>query len=171
MRMTQIRRGIFETNSSSTHSITIVDTGGGLMDTSLLRKGASVIYLNSREFGGEREEYTDAQSKAEYLAIYAVDWARSRSKEFQDILVNILKEQTGCAEVIFRFITYNMAQTIAIAVAEQYPFCGMFDFCHFAGIDHNAVEYGELDYIFEDEEKLRQFIFNPKSRLETEYDG
>ena len=55
----KIRQGVFETNSSSTHSICIVKTAD-------IRIPAS-LHLTMGEFGWECENYNDSETKASYL--------------------------------------------------------------------------------------------------------
>lgn len=148
--MKQIRRGIFETNSSSSHSISLADRDG-LMDTLALDEKGNVV-LNGGEFGWEEEQYSDAQSKASYMAIYAMDWAGKNKNKFIKILKDVIKKQTKCNDVIFNFSTD-------------------YDKDNWSYIDHQSVEDKDYDYLFEDEEKLRQFIFNPNSILTTDNDN
>jgi hypothetical protein len=58
--MKQIRRGVFETNSSSTHSICLTDRD----DLLVIPK---VIHFGLDEFGWEHETYHDMTTKAAYL--------------------------------------------------------------------------------------------------------
>lgn len=63
----QIRRGVFETNSSSVHALCI-STGDVLLNI------PKEVYFSFGEFGWEFEEYNDLSDKASYLytAIYGV---------------------------------------------------------------------------------------------------
>ena len=60
--MKQIRKGIFETNSSSSHSISI---GKGINDTSL--DGKPVIEATGGEFGWGISHHRNARTKLDYL--------------------------------------------------------------------------------------------------------
>lgn len=149
MKKTQIRQGVFETNSSSTHSISIAPglTGqNGLMDTSLIPDYDGNIVLEGDEFGWDVAKYNDAVTKANYVAVYVEEWSGSRSEEFKEIFAKVMKEQTGCKELIISLGRY-------------------------AYIDHQSVESQDLDYLFEDPEQLRSFIFNPDSVLTTDNDN
>lgn len=67
--MKTIRKNVFETNSSSCHSITFSSKGSGF--ESRRTEDPIVITLRSSDFGWEEHEYFDAQSKFEYwLACY-----------------------------------------------------------------------------------------------------
>lgn len=63
--MKKIRNKVFETNSSSSHSITI-DNTTQLIDLSLENE-SGVILIESKNFGWEWEKYNDAYTKAQYL--------------------------------------------------------------------------------------------------------
>lgn len=65
----QIRRSVFETNSSSTHSISIIKKSN-------LDEFPDTVVFDNGEFGWEFEIYYDTTSKAEYLweAITSCYW-------------------------------------------------------------------------------------------------
>lgn len=142
----QIRQNVFETNSSSTHSISISADTDSLLDTLIPDKNGDVL-LNGGEFGWQEKIYNDVQSKASYLAIYATDWAYDKKESFTQILKDVIKEQTGCKNVIFNFTDYD------------------------SFIDHQSVETNNYHYLFDNKELLRQFIFNKQSYLKTENDN
>jgi len=145
---TKIRRGVFETNSSSSHSISI-SSEVGLMDT-LKLNGDGDVELDGGEFGWDEESFNDAQIKASYLAIYSKIYYPDDEigeDKLKDILSMVIQEQTGCDRVIFAFTSEN------------------------AYIDHQSIDSQTYHYLFEDPEQLRQFIFNPNSYLRTDNDN
>ena len=85
---TKIRKSLFETNSSSTHSITIQE-GGDF--TSIKHNG--VIELIGGEFGWEWEAYRDPLTKANYCAVHAAG-----NEAHEKMLKEVISEHTG-AEV------------------------------------------------------------------------
>jgi len=90
--MKNIRRGVFETNSSSTHSVTI--SGFDLMlDVSLVPDINGNIIIQGKEFGWKWEKFNDAYSKASYCFL--------NFKERREELKEIIKKQTGANNVIF----------------------------------------------------------------------
>jgi hypothetical protein len=148
----QTRQAAFETNSSSTHSLSISSGSTDLLDTLPLNEQGEVV-LNGGQFGWGVEDYSDAGTKASYAAIYVSDWSGEKSAEFKEVLDTVIKQQTGCSNVVYDFST---------------------DWSHpreTSYIDHQSVEGGQLDYLFEDPELLRQFIFNPRSVLHTDNDN
>jgi len=78
------RLNIFETNSSSTHSICIAD---GPLCTQFL---PDLVYTG--DFGWEVEDYYDYEIKASYLLTYAGIYG---SKDDVEILKKIIEEHTG----------------------------------------------------------------------------
>ena len=77
----QIRRGVFETNSSSTHAICIAKDG---------YEKADYIEFHIGEFGWEFDTYNDVYSRASYLitAIFSSDkdYADEKLQQLKDIL-------------------------------------------------------------------------------------
>ena len=59
--MIQIRQSVFETNSSSTHAISICEFHSNIELPKV------VLFKTNQDFGWEFEDYTDVYSKANYL--------------------------------------------------------------------------------------------------------
>ena len=59
--MIQIRQGVFETNSSSTHAISICKYHSNVELPEVVK------FESNQDFGWEFEKYTDIYSKANYL--------------------------------------------------------------------------------------------------------
>jgi hypothetical protein len=145
--MINIRSKVFETNSSSTHSISISSVSDGILDT-ILPNSKGVIILTGGQFGWEVEEYNDALTKANYCA---VDCCEQSNDELKLFLIEVIKEHTGAKEVIFNMSNSN------------------FEDDNFSYIDHQSV--GTTKYAFENKETLKQFIFNRNSWLYTDNDN
>lgn len=78
-----IRRGVFETNSSSTHSISIQNNR---IDPSLIKS----LILDKSDFGWRKDEYTDAQSRMTYLNTYIEEYApKEQQDKFHKMLESI----------------------------------------------------------------------------------
>lgn len=95
-----IRRGVWETNSSSTHSIHI-DDSVELLDT-LIPDEEGVITLHGDEFGWEVESYNDSMTKANYLTLCMGD----ENHEKMEIFIETIKEHTGAKEIVMNFDGY-----------------------------------------------------------------
>jgi len=153
-----IRKKVFETNSSSTHSISLDSTlANELFETLPVDIDGNVI-ITGGKFGWEWKTYSNTIDKANYSLIYALDWSGDKSEQFLSVLKQIIKEQTQCDNVIFKGTPKKNYTT-----NELY-----FDFGY---IDHQSVESKDLHYLFESPELLRSFIFNPKSILKTGNDN
>ena len=95
--MKTIRHNVFETNSSSTHSISInADTQ--LFD-SITHDGT--IVLGHGEYGWEFDTYYSALSKADYCAL---DMGGDPVKK--EMLIRVIKNHTGAKDVIFDLTGY-----------------------------------------------------------------
>lgn len=139
----QIRQSVFETNSSSTHSITI-DYNGKLDETMTPNEDNQII-LEGGQFGWEVEDYNEAWYKANYCAVASL-WSEKR----QQMLKEVIMEMTGCTEVI-------------IEASTEY------DSPYYSYIDHQSSDTaGEA---FTDKESLKSFIFNSNSFLHTNNDN
>lgn len=89
--MIQIRKGIFETNSSSTHSISVVQEEHYELPKNLPPIGEPIV-LEGDQYGWENSEYYDWLSKANYLATYAYNYGRQQDV---DLLKFVIKEFTN----------------------------------------------------------------------------
>lgn len=152
----QTRHSVFETNSSSTHSISIAYSSsvGDLMSILPVNDEGNVV-LNGGEFGWADETFHNAQTKASYLAVYCMQWCGDRKDDFLSILFDVIKKQTGCHQIILNF-TCEYTST---------------DDQNWSYIDHQSAESQDYHYLFENPEQIRQFIFNPNSTLTTGNDN
>ena len=147
--MKNIRNNVFETNSSSSHSITIADSGE-LLDT-IYPDENGIITLSGGEWGCEVDDYNDADTKANYCA---VDALYHFTEEFCNhtlltMLIDVIKEHTGAKEVIIEAsVDYDNGNS---------------------NIDHQSV--GTSLDAFADKETLKRFLFNPESYLYTDNDS
>jgi hypothetical protein len=148
MEKINIRKGVFETNSSSTHSVCIPeDLTDEMLDT-IVPNEDGILELYGGEFGGGGEVINDAITKANYLAVYCKEWypeAKINDLLLKDILINVIKKQTGCSDVSFDNV-------------DGY-------------IDHQSVESEDYHWLFKEEETMRNFIFNKEAELTLDYNG
>jgi hypothetical protein len=92
--MKNIRQGVFETNSSSTHSVSVSKDSDGIYDTLLPENG--ILTIEGEDFGWEWQTYNDPKMKAAYAAVY-LNYDSSQT----EILEKVLKEHTGAKEIVF----------------------------------------------------------------------
>lgn len=83
-----IRIGCFETNSSSSHSISICDKY--LVYGSLYPNENGVIIIPAVEFGWEHEKYNDPETKAAYAFLDSYK---------HDLIKEVITEHTGAEEI------------------------------------------------------------------------
>jgi len=89
---TVIRHGVFETNSSSCHAISIGK--GNLVDLAASKKD-SIVHISSGEFGWGPEAFYYWKDRASYALTYALD-----EPELQERLEKVIKDYTQAADVI-----------------------------------------------------------------------
>jgi len=140
---TIIRQSVFETNSSSTHSISISEKGDFL---TIHPESDGNIYLNGGEFGWEIEQYRDPLTKANYCAV-----DNAGNEERIEMLKRVIKEHTKANEVIINANTEDWNSK------------------YHSYIDHQSN--GTSEDAFESEETLKNFIFRRGSVLYTDNDN
>lgn len=150
--MKQIRKGVFETNSSSTHSITISGE-----DKFVYPKFLPNISFG--EYGWEQESYSDFVDKLSYvITMIATKNSPKNIGEFLDLKEFIwLKEavEQHCGELLYIETLHS-------------------DWNPFGYIDHQSNDI--LDEFLSDDElefkvKVLDFIFNEKYGFETGNDN
>jgi hypothetical protein len=144
--MNTIRLNCFETNSSSSHSITLGSTRNPRLQNVKVKYSSitpidGAIELGYGEYGWGYEKYSDAQSKADYCAI---DF-RGDEKATAD-LIKLIKQQTG-------------AQKVIIAGDDG------------GSIDHQSIGTAMDIYKEQGVKGIKNFIFNPDSRLIIDNDN
>lgn len=151
--MKVIRHGLFETNSSSTHSISISDKAG-VLDILPVEAGVCKVYPG--EFGWEEDTYHGAVIKASYCLTHAKsrpEYGLGDGERELQMLEEVIKENTG---------------------AEKVEFVPNDDGFHPWGyIDHQSIECdgGAGEPAFASKESLKSFIFNPDSWLKIDNDN
>lgn len=141
MKKVLIRNGVFETNSSSCHSISISDETQPFVFDTIYPDLDGKITIKGGEYGrGVFTRHNDVKTKLSYAltsTLYGVD---------ENMLREIIQEQTGC-------------DNIELLVSEDY------NSPYFSYIDHESV-----DIVPRTKEELRNFIFNKNSWLFIAYD-
>lgn len=146
----QIRQGVFETNSSSTHSICIAKNAQLTLPTQL--------HFEFGEFGWESNTLDSVDEKASYL--YTGLMANERKKDFENI-VKLLRD-TG------------IQVTAEDPIYEQYTYEGNNGSSYIKNggyVDHSDKLKEFLDAVCEDEGKLLRYLFSPLSFIITGNDN
>lgn len=94
--MKNIRNSVFETNSSSTHSISLATDFDCLTDT-IIPNDNGTITIYGEEFGWGVDYYNDCRTKLSYLLTAFHD----RDESAFERVIRIVKEHTGAENVIF----------------------------------------------------------------------
>ena len=144
---TQIRKGVFETNSSSVHAICIA--------TEDEYKVFDELFFDWGEFGWEWETYDSTYERASYLwtAINNFYWRKEQAEEIEaakNRITEVLAKH-GCKAEFAEPDTSKWHKT--------------------GCIDHSG-ELGEfLEYVLVDEEGLLSYLFSDLSFIETGNDN
>lgn len=91
-----IRKGVFETNSSSSHSISVASSDKEFVLDTLYPDQHGTIIVRGDEYGWDWFKHNDAETKASYAA-----QSFSEDKDMLEKLEYVIKEQTGAERVIF----------------------------------------------------------------------
>ena len=136
----QIRRSVYETNSSSTHAICIAKGGYELKDH---------IDFYTGEYGWECDEYGDLDNKASYLitAILSMDKESADEKLIQ--LEGILDEN----EITYTIPELNV-NSCEYGKKKHYYYDIGYDY-----IDHAGELRPWLDDLLSDSDKLFRYLF------------
>ena len=131
----QIRRGVYETNSSSCHAIAISKTP---INTNKL---PDHVTFTHGEFGWESEEYHDTWSKAAYLyeAIYSCFEDDNNVQEKLDHIIEVLG-------------SYGITCEFEPNERNEYGYCNGY-------IDHGYETIDFVNEVLEDDNKLLTYLF------------
>lgn len=89
-----VRTGVFETNSSSTHSLSVADTNQEFVLDTIYPDQNGVITVHDQQFGWEWMKYNDAMTKLAYLF-------QDQGEAHGDLIKEAIMEQTGANDVVF----------------------------------------------------------------------
>ena len=148
----QIRKSVFETNSSSSHSLTMApeDLVAQPFSDEVLRSGKLPIVVG--DYGWEWYRYYSPEGKIAYL----VTQITNGDTLLGPGITEELREEYDAFDMLFRVVKQHTG--VEIEVLPSTP-----------SIDHQSV--GEGMALFVDEEKLRNFLFSPNSYVQTGNDN
>jgi hypothetical protein len=148
-----IRSECFESNSSSTHSISI-NTGSFYADNDDYKQlYGDKIELTGGEFGWEVESYNDFITKANYCA--QDQWSGDVSEEIV-LPKDAPKSNIQILKEVIEEVTGLPVEFDAISLDTGY-------------VDHQSQ--GTTGVLFLNKEDLKSFLFNDKSVLYTDNDN
>lgn len=95
---TNIRHSVFETNSSSTHCISISNNLDNIQLVTPDDDG--IVRIPTGEFGWNEKEFHDFETKASYLATYIINlMGEDKGSEHYNQLKEAICEQTGATDI------------------------------------------------------------------------
>lgn len=147
--MKVVRKGVFETNSSSTHSIGLI---GGTYTPDKFHTEDGVCKVYPGEFGWERIRFHSSEIKASYCLTYIMTLGGQLKIALEKMLINVMKVVTECENVEF----------VPCSTDEEWEH-------QWGYIDHQSASV--CSEAFASESSLRDFIFNPQSHLQTGNDN
>lgn len=147
-----IRHGVFETNSSSCHSISIA-RGAKIYDTLDVNEDGYVV-VTPGEYGWEERTYYDPQEKIDYVYTFIMgENDDSQRQHYLKMLEEVVTEHVGCKGVIYDTLDDK--------------------YCPDGYVDHQSAIYegGSCLEALKSKEALKELLFNPDSYVETDNDN
>lgn len=151
MTNVKIRKGLFETNSSSTHTIVIANNNRNDFKKSLPEK----LYFNAGCFGWEFDKYTDVHDRASYLFTGLLSY--SVCEKYIPIIKKTLKKYD--VEAVFP----------EIAIKNKYEQLKNDNTYYY--VDHSEELEDFFELVCNDEVLLMNFLFSPESFIATGNDN
>ena len=178
--MKLIRNNVFETNSSSCHTVTISDKV--LPYDTIYPESDGVIYIESEDFGWSFEDRTNPHDKLSYIFIYLMkyyniysyeDRIKISREEYDKLEWSEKSEHLKTDEELFNEYIKNSKQfkLLKKVVCEHTGANDLIPKLPCGYIDHQSIYDKDLVNIFDNEKELKSFLFNPKSYLLTGNDN
>lgn len=157
---TQIRRSVFETNSSSTHSIAIKKD----FDINSIPENKRKVQFNVGQFGWEFDTYDDIYSKASYLYTAIFCGGSKNPEEDWNKIVKILDDN--------RVVHVEEPYTVEHEKYEGVDYdVYKFPSNEFPYIDHAGETFDLIQALTSSSELLLSFLFDDSSVIATGNDN
>lgn len=114
MKKKLIRSGVFETNSSSSHSISVADETKEFVLDTIYPNQDGIVIVSGDEFGWEWFKHNDAQTKASYAAQQFMN-----NDDALETLKEVIMEQTGADDVEFVGLDNGYVDHYSCGIVEQ----------------------------------------------------
>ena len=179
----QKRIGVFETNSSSSHSISLDTRDINNLKCSLPVDnidGEKVVTMECGEFGWGPEQFNDAYTKLSYLLTYIFTF-----DEYIDLDEKKLSRQIKNMDptkyldffVKKQYINYKKYEYFKLLEEIIFDICNAKlivkisrGFNHFGYIDHQSTHIAQK-FLKRSKNEIMNFIFNPRSVLIIDHDN
>jgi hypothetical protein len=165
--MRAARRSVFETNSSSTHSVTI--SKGGLLTTPTLNKHGNKVVVYFGQFGWGPGKLVSQKDKLSYLCTVWVE-KEGRINGFEKtkgykLIDKAIAEYCNCDGIV---IGSRMSMSVAAPDGKPYTY-----FDHEGYIDHQSLErYKDVeDFLKQNNTDVINFVFNPNIVVNIDNDN
>ena len=161
------RIGVFETNSSSSHSVSVAMAENDKVLKCHLdvteEDGEKIIYIEPGEFEWETESYSDAETKLSYLITYLFEFVKKDNIHLS-LLHNLGTEKKELYDKLERIVC-------DFCDADRISVCSINNSWNpFGSIDHQSTDVA-INVLNEDDDYILNFIFNPNSVLYTDNDN
>lgn len=161
---TQIRQGVFETNSSSTHAISVASFYPEDWNISY-KVPEKIHFALDREFGWEIETYDDTDTKAAYLWLLICDM----NSDFKDI-DKLKAAKTHIEEVLtnagVKEVTFDMG-----SYKESWRNDGSLYLGYSGYIDHSYEAFEFAKILLEKDDMLLAYLLDSDSCVATGNDN
>lgn len=167
--MKQIRNGVFETNSSSTHSLSVV--GEFKYDNTLKAfiDYDNYLHISFGQFGWEQEEYHDAYEKLKYLVTFIAE-----KFPYEEINIWCCPHPMDMDRIYDLFKTRDDFNELNYLIKEELNCSGIWLDEGEGYIDHQSHEcYATIDDLLHDWgfSSMYDFIFDESAVLRTDNDN
>ena len=154
--MHQIRKAVFETNSSSSHSLTLssIDLVKIPFPPEILRSG--MLELSLGYYGWEWFRMYTAKNKIEYLFTQLFDHDNIPEGDVQTV-TRALREESARFDSLCRVVKEHTGVELVVRPGSS------------GGVDHQSGGVG-LE-VFESDERLRTFLFSEENYIQTGNDN
>lgn len=172
--MYQIRRSVFETNSSSTHSVSIKNSNDKKEFKLIIDRDTNKVISGFGEFGWEIENYFDADTKLRYLITLVLELNRNTNNK--DFSIYEIEDFKKIEEVVSEHCNCSGIEVLGDLEIEENKYSKEYSYyvySDFGYIDHQSCdEYNSLqDFLDEWNVTIEEFIFDPNVILHTDNDN
>lgn len=149
---TVVRRSVFETNSSSVHTLSIIK------NTEHLEIPEQVTIDTSAYFGWNRELFTDLDSKLSYIWLAIDDFWYYKDMPYEEMR----KKQEELHDTFKQKLLECGVKEINVIDSDSVTF---------NGVDHGDEAEEFIEAIFSDMDLFKNFLFDNKSYIYTTNDN
>ena len=154
----QVRNGVFETNSSSTHAVSICAFNINKHEI------PETVVFETGDFGWEVNDYNDVNTKASYLWTAVVSEYQYLDEEEDLIRIKAaftkILNDAGVKNVYFKDADYKTSDYV------NRPYLDIDGY-----IDHDSIVYDIYELKDEVDNDYINFIFNPENYVHFEFGG